>query len=242
MCVILFAQSEDPPTEKVYRSFYNQTITLTCYSPDKAIKKRYCLFIDTTKTSIFYQKLIERIEFDDYQLSLIERVCRDFKKAKKIKSLWSFKDDERLKNLKEKWIQVQRLNNQTYLFYANDYKNTSFFHLTDSTVVISKKGFPETFFIKNIQNLPYSTLIECFNGIKFTFRILDAKTNLSVLKTECYKPDYKVSYELVIPNKSFKNYNMIVNHSAAGKIPDDILFDEIDFDYISAYIGSITER
>lgn len=238
----LFAQTESPPTEKLYRSFYNETITLKCDNPEKAVKKRYCIFIDTAKTSVFYQKLAERIEFDDYHLSLIERACRDFKKSKKIETLWSFKDDERLKNLKEKWVQVQKVDGRPYLFYANDRKNNAFFHVTDSTVVVSKDGFPETFFIKHIQPLPNSTVVECFNGAKFTFKTLDAKNNLTVWKAEWSKFERGVMYQLVVPSKNFKDLNMIVNHSAADKVPDDFAFDEIDFEYIASYIGSISGR
>lgn len=88
-----FAQTTSNISESIYRSFYNETITIKPDNPDKIIKRRYGVFIDTTRNSVFCKNLESRIELDDYYQSIIFRHCRDFKAAKKLKELWSFKDD-----------------------------------------------------------------------------------------------------------------------------------------------------
>ena len=77
LCLFVFnlcAQSTKKLSETVYRSFYNQTITIYPDNPDKMIKKRYGVFIDTTKNSVFSQNLIEKLAFDDYHESASQTV------------------------------------------------------------------------------------------------------------------------------------------------------------------------
>lgn len=233
----LFAQKH---TETVYRSFYNQTITISPENPDKMIKKRYGVFIDTTKNSVFSQNLIERMAFDDYYESLIQRACRDFKASKKINELWSFKDDPILSQLPRKWFEVQELNGTTYIFCPKVLKNHYYFTLTDSTVHVSKGQAPDTYFIKSIQNTGHDIVIDCFQGVKFTIKILDEKTKLAVWKMENKELSSNTAlYRLSIPVDSFQYYNMIVNHSAEDKIPDDLIFDEPDYEELMATPNNI---
>ncbi|MFD2522081.1 hypothetical protein [Emticicia soli] len=222
----LFAQKH---TETVYRSFYNQTITISPENPDKMIKKRYSVFIDTTKNSVFSQNLIERIAFDDYYESLIQRACRDFKTSKKINELRSFKDDPILSQLPRKWFEAQELNGTTYIFCPKVLKNHYSFTLTDSTVHVSKGQAPDTYFIKSVRNTGNTIVIDCFQGTKFTIKILDEKTKLAVWKMEELGNNTAL-YRLSVPVDSFQYYNMIVNHSAEEKIPDDLIFDEPDYE------------
>ncbi|WP_337044217.1 hypothetical protein [Emticicia sp. 17c] len=228
----LFAQSTQTPSETVYRSFYNQTITIHPDNPDKVIKKRYGVFIDTTKNSVFARNLIEKMEFDDYHESLIQRACRDFKASKKLKELWSFKNDPLLSQLPKKWFEAQELNGKPYVFCPKVFKNHYFFTLTDSTVMVSQGLGPDTYFIKSIQNHSSAIVIECFQGVKFTIKILDEHTKLAVWKMENKNIDKGVVYRLSVPVDSFKYYHMIVNHSAEDKVPDDLVFDEIDLENI----------
>jgi hypothetical protein len=236
----LFAQNPQKTTETVYRSFYNQTITIQPENPDKMIKKRYGVFIDTTINSVFAKNLIERMVFDDYHESLIQRACRDFKASKKINELWSFKNDPLLSQLPKKWFEAQELNGTTYIFCPKVLKNHYYFTLTDSTVLVSKGLGPDTYFIKSVQNFQNKIIIDCFNGVKFTIKILDEKTKLAVWKMENKNIDTKVLYRLSVPVDSFSNYKMIVNHSAEDKIPDDLVFDEIDFESLLSASDSLS--
>ncbi len=226
----LFAQHPQGLSETVYRSFYNQTITIYPDNPDKMIKKRYGVFIDTTSNSVFSKNLIERMAFDDYHESLIQRACRDFKASKKIKELWSFKNDPLLSQMPKKWFEAQELNGTPYIFCPKVLKNHYYFTLTDSTVLVSKGLGPDTYFIKSVQKSNNLIVIDCFQGVKFSIRILNEKTNLAIWKMENKNLDTKVVYRLSVPLDSFSHYNMIVNHSAEDKIPDDLVFDEIDFE------------
>ena len=233
LCVFainLFAQSQYKPSELIYRSFYNQTITIHPDNPDKVIKKRYGVFIDTTKNSVFCQNLIQRMAFDDYYESLIQRACRDFKASKKITQLWSFKDDALLSQLPKQWFEAQELNGTPYIFCPKVLKNHYFFSLTDSTVIVSQGQGPQTYFIKSVQKVNHSIIIDCFQGAKFTVKILDEKTKLAVWKIESKSYDIGIVYRLSVPVDSFKYYNMIVNHSAEDKVPDDLVFDDIDYE------------
>ncbi len=234
----LFAQNTQKPSETVYRSFYNQTITIYPDNPDKMIKKRYGVFIDTTANSVFAKNLIERMAFDDYHESLIQRACRDFKASKKINELWSFKNDPLLSQLPRKWFEAQELNGTTYIFCPKILKTHYYFTLTDSTILVSKGLGPETYFIKSVQNTHNSIVIDCFQGVKFTIKILDEKTKLAIWKIENKNVDTKVVYRLSVPLDSFSYYNMIVNHSAEDKIPDDLVFDEIDYESLLSASGN----
>ncbi|WP_435356635.1 hypothetical protein [Emticicia sp. SJ17W-69] len=237
-----FAQSNDKLSESIYRSFYNETITIRPDNPDKVIKKRYGVFIDTTQNSVFCKNLIERTEFDDYHQSLIFRACRDFKASKKLNELWSFKDDPLYSMLPKKWFEAQELNGKTYIFCPKVLKGHYYFHLTDSTIIVSKGEGPNTYFIKSVKKFQNSIIIECFQGAKFTVRILDEKTKLAVWKIEDTSFDHGVIYRLSVPVSSFKYYNMIVNHSAEDKVPDDFIFDEIDFENFLSFSGKTKAR
>jgi hypothetical protein len=235
LCLFVFnlcAQSSKKLSETVYRSFYNQTITIYPDNPDKMIKKRYGVFIDTTQNSVFAKSLIERLAFDDYHESLIQRACRDFKASKKMNQLWSFKNDPLLSQLPKKWFEAQELNGTTYIFYPKVLKNHYAFTLTDSTVLVSRGLSLDTHFIKSVQTSGNGIVIDCFQGVKFTVKVLDEKTKLAVWKIENKSIDNTVLYRLSVPLDSFSYYNMIVNHSAEDKIPDDLTFDEIDFEGI----------
>jgi hypothetical protein len=226
----LFAQTNSKLSETIYRSFYNETITIHPDNPDKVIKKRYGVFIDTTQNSVFCKNLQERTEFDDYHQSLIYRACRDFKTSKKIKEMWSFKDDPLYSSLPKKWFEAQKLNGTTYIFCPKVLKGHYYFHLTDSTIIVSKGEGPDTYFIKSVKKFQSSIIIECFQGAKFTVKILDAKTQLAVWKIEDTNFEHGIICRLSMPVSSFKYYNMIVNHSTEEKMPDDLVFDEIDYE------------
>ncbi len=237
-----FAQTESQLSETIYRSFYNETITIHPDNPDKVIKKRYGVFIDTTQNSVFCKNLEERIELDDYYQSIIFRHCRDFKAAKQIKKLWSFGDDSIYSALPKKWFEAQELNGKTYVFCPKSIKGHYAFHLTDSTIVTSKGEGPETHFIKSVKRFQNSTIIESFQGSKFTIKILDETTKLSIWKIEDKQFERGVIYRLSVPVSSFKHYDMIVNHSAEDKVPDDLVFDEIDYETFLSFSGKIKAR
>jgi hypothetical protein len=237
-----FAQTNSKLSESIYRSFYNETITIRPDNPDKVIKKRYGVFIDTTRNSVFCKNLEERIEFDDYHQSLIFRACRDFKKSKDMKQLWSFKNDPVYSALPKKWFEAQELNGKTYIFCPKTLKGHYYFHLTDSTVLVSKGEVPSTYFIKSVKKFQNSTIIECFQGTKFTVKILDEKTQLAVWKIEDASFEHGVFYRLSVPVNSFKYYHMIVNHSAEDKVPDDFIFDEIDYENFLSFSGKVKAR
>ncbi len=240
LCLLInqsFAQTDSKLSESVYRSFYNETISIRPENPDKMIKKSHGVFIDTTRNSIFCKNLEERIDFDDYHQSLIFRACRDFKTSKNLKQLWSFKDDAVYNSLPKKWFEAQQLNGKTYVFCPKVLKGHYYFHLTDSTIIVSKGEGPNTYFIKSVRKFQNSVIVECFQGAKFTVKILDEKTNLAVWKIEDLSFDRGVIYHLSVPVSSFKYYNMIVNHSAGDKIPDDLIFDEIDFENFLSFSG-----
>ncbi|RYU92647.1 hypothetical protein [Emticicia agri] len=235
LCLLVFnlcAQSSKKLSETVYRSFYNQTITIYPDNPDKMIKKRHGVFIDTTQNSVFSQNLIEKLAFDDYHESLIQRACRDFKASKKINELWSFKNDPLLSQVPRKWFEAQELNGTTYIFCPKVLKNHYSFTITDSTVLVSKGLGPDTYFIKSVQNSANGIVIDCFQGVKFTIKILNEQTKLAIWKMENKSLDNTVLYRLSVPVDSFSHYSMIVNHSAEDKIPDDLIFDEIDYEGI----------
>lgn len=243
LCLFVFnlcAQSSKKLSETVYRSFYNQTITIYPDNPDKMIKKRYGVFIDTTQNSVFSQNLIEKLAFDDYHESLIQRACRDFKASKKMNELWSFKNDPLLSLLPKKWFEAQELNGTTYIFCPKVLKNHYSFTVTDSTILVSKGFGPDTYFIKSVQNSPNGIVIDCFQGVKFTVKVLDEKTKLAIWKMENKSTDNTVIYRLSVPLDSFSHYNMIVNHSAEDKIPDDLIFDEIDYEGILSMPSSLS--
>ncbi|MBA4854060.1 hypothetical protein [Emticicia sp. BO119] len=243
LCLFIFnlsAQSSKKLSETVYRSFYNQTITIYPDNPDKMIKKRYGVFIDTTQNSVFAKNLIEKLMFDDYHESLIQRACRDFKASKKINELWSFRNDPLLSQLPKKWFEAQELNGTTYIFCPKVIKNHYSFSLTDSTVLVSKGLGPDTYFIKSIQNSANGIVIDCFQGVKFTIKILNEQTKLAIWKMENKSPDHTILYRLSVPFDSFSYYNMIVNHSAEEKIPDDLTFDEIDYEGILSMPSSLS--
>jgi hypothetical protein len=235
----LFAQTESKISETIYRSFYNETITIRPDNPDKVIKKRYGIFIDTTQNSVFSKKLEERIAFDDYHQSLIYRACRDFKASKKLKELWSFKDDTLYKSLPNKWFEAQELNGKTYVFYPRAIKGHYSFHLTDSTVIVYDGEWPQIHFIKSVKKFQNSIIIDCFQGSKITVRILDPKTKLAIWKIVDSGFEHGVIYRFSMPVDSFKYYNMIVNHSIEDKVPDDLIFDEIDFENLLSFAGKM---
>jgi hypothetical protein len=237
-----YAQNESNISEKIYRSFYNETITIRPDNPDKVIKKRYGIFIDTTQNSVFCKNLEERIEFDDYHQSLIFRACRDFKLAKKINKLWSFKDDSLYNTIPKKWFEAQALNGKTYVFCPKTIKGHYFFHLTDSTIVVSKGDVPETHFVKSVKKFQNAIIINCFEGSKFTVKVLDEKTKLAIWKIEDNSYEHGVIYRLSVPVESFKYYSMIVNHSAEDKVPDDLVFDEIDYEDMLSFSGKLKAR
>ena len=245
LCLLMsqsFAQTNSKLSETIYRSFYNETITIRPDNPDKVIKKRYGVFIDTTKNSVFCRNLQERIEFDDYHQSLIFRVCRDFKAAKNIKQLWSFKDDSLYSSLQKKWFEAQELNGTTYVFCPKVLKGHYYFHLTDSTIIVSRGEGPKTYFVKSVKKFQNSIIIECFRGAKFTVKLLDEKTQLAIWKIEDTSFEHGVIYRLSVPVSSFKYYNMIVNHSAEDKVPDDLIFDEIDYENFLSFTGKAKAR
>lgn len=238
LCLLIsqsFAQNNSKLSESIYRSFYNETITIHPDNPDKVIKKRYGVFIDTTRNSVFCKNLEQRTEFDDYHQSLIYRACRDFKASKKMNELWSFKDDLLYNTLPKKWFEAQELNGKTYIFCPKVLKGHYYFHLTDSTVIVSKGEGPHTYFIKAVKKFQNSIIIECFQRYRFTVKILNEKTQLAIWKIEDMSFQHGVIYRLSVPVSSFKYYNMIINHSAEGKVPDDFIFDEIDYENFLSY-------
>lgn len=226
-----FGQKACSPSETIYRSIFNQTIRICPENPDKVVKKRNVIFIDTTKNSIFSKNLSTQIDFDDYQQSIIDRACRDFKASKKIKNLWSFEYDTVFNKLPKKWFEAQTLNNTTYIFCPNTIKGHYAFHLTDSTIIVSKGDYPRTYFIKTVKKDQSSILLECFNGSKFTVKYLDKVSKLAIWKIEDKELELGNFYRLLVPTESFKYYNMIVNHSA-NKVPDDFIFDDVDYDEV----------
>ncbi|WP_394993221.1 hypothetical protein [Emticicia sp.] len=245
LCLLInqsIAQTNSILSESVYRSFYNETITIRPDNPEKVIKKRYGVFIDTTRNSVFCKNLDERTEFDDYHQSLIYRACRDFKASKKIKQLWSFKDDPVYSSLPKKWFEAQELNGKTYIFCPKVLKGHYYFHLTDSTIIVSKGEGPNTYFIKSVKKVQNSIIIECFQGSKFTIKVLDEKTHLAIWKIEDTSFERGVHYRLSVPVSSFKYYNMIVNHSAEDKVPDDFIFDEIDYENFLSFKVETKEK
>ncbi|AFK02341.1 hypothetical protein Emtol_1192 [Emticicia oligotrophica DSM 17448] len=237
-----FAQTSTDITETIYRSFYNETVTIKPENPDKAIKRRYCIFIDTTQSSIFSKNLEQSIELDDYYQSIVYRHCRNFKASKKLNQLWSFKDDSLFQSLPQKWFEAQELNNKTYIFCPKSIRGHYSFHLSDSTIVVTKGEGPETHFIKTVKKLQNSIMIDCFQGSKFTIKILDTKTQLAIWKIEDNIYEHSVIYRLSVPVNSFKYYHKIVNHSIEDKIPDDLVFDEIDFEDILSFTGKMKAR
>ncbi|CAH0996071.1 hypothetical protein EMA8858_02201 [Emticicia aquatica] len=237
-----FAQTESKLSESIYRSFYNETITIRPDNPDKVIKKRYGIFIDTTQNSVFARNLDERTEFDDYHQSLIFRACRDFKASKKLKELWSFKDDTLYNSIPKKWFEAQKLNGNTYVFCPKTLKGHYYYHLTDSTIIVSKGEGPKTYFIKSVKKFQNSIIIDCFQGSKFTVKILDQKTKLAIWKIEDNTFEHGVVYRLSVPVNSFKYYNLIVNHSAEDKVPDDLTFDEIDYENLLSFTNKLQAR
>ncbi len=72
--------------------------------------------------------------------------------------------------------------------------------------------------------------------------VLDEKTKLAVWKIEDSNFEHGVIYRLSVPVSSFKYYNMIVNHSAEDKVPDDFIFDEIDFENFLSFSGKSKAR
>jgi hypothetical protein len=237
-----FAQTESNISESIYRSFYNETITIKPDNPDKVIKRRYGIFIDTTQNSVFCKNLEERIDLDDYYQSIVFRHCRDFKASKQMKELWSFKDDTLYNSLPKKWFEAQELNGKTYVFCPKSIKGHYAFHLTDSTIVTTKGEGPETHFIKSVKKFQNSIIIDCFQGSKFTVKILDEKTKLAIWKIEDTRYEHGVIFRLSVPVSSFKHYNMIVNHSAEDKVPDDLIFDEIDYENLLSFTGKMKTR
>lgn len=235
----IFAQTESKISESIYRSFYNETITIKPDNPDKVIKRRYGIFIDTTRNSVFCKNLEERINLDDYYQSIVFRHCRDFKASKQMKELWSFKDDTLYSSLPKIWFEAQEVNGKTYVFCPKNIRGYYSFHLTDSTIVITKGEGPETHFIKTVKKFQHSIIIDCFKGSKFTVKILDKKTKLAIWKIEDTRYENGVIFRLSVPVNSFKYYNMIVNHSSDDKMPDDLIFDEIDYENLPSFTGKM---
>ncbi|MFY7908215.1 MAG: hypothetical protein ACOVO2_01620 [Emticicia sp.] len=238
----LCAQALSNISESIYRSFYNETITIKPDNPDKVIKRRYGIFIDTTKNSVFCKNLEARIDLDDYYQSIVFRHCRDFKASKNMKELWSFKDDTLYNSLPKKWFEAQELNGKTYVFCPKNIKGHYSFHLTDSTIITNKGEGPETHFIKSVKKFQNSIIIDCFQGSKFTIKVLDPNTKLAIWKIEDTRYERGVIFRLSVPVTSFKYYNLIVNHSAEDKVPDDLIFDEIDFEEQLSFSGKAKTR
>lgn len=230
----VFAQAGSNISESIYRSFYNETITIKPDNPEKVIKRRYGIFIDTTQNSVFCRNLVERINLDDYYQSIVFRHCRDFKASKKMKQLWSFKDDSLYSSLPKKWFEAQELNGKTYIFCPKTIKGHYSFHLTDSTIITTKGEGPETHFIKSVKKFQNSIIIDCFQGSKFTVKVLDEKTKLAIWKIEDAHYKHGVIFRLSVPVSSFKYYNMIVSHSKE-KVAEDLIFDEIDYEKLLSF-------
>ncbi|MBF04510.1 MAG: hypothetical protein CMP76_14590 [Flavobacterium sp.] len=179
------------------------------------------LFIDTTRTSQFYQSYLDwnpNLQQEDFS-DVLNLITKKYPLQK-----------QKISNFPRKWITIEKLNGE-FLIYRPCNGNTESFVITDEALYFFHQLEPEVALLHQVItsndttfNATLHTLSENNTVISFDFSIQPSATkDVYQLK---YSHDTIVEERYVIPMDKVTHFNLVVNHC-----PEDMVREYDNFDY-----------
>lgn len=204
---------KNPPTTNKNR--YVIDTILEKNDPKKLDLTKHQLYIDTTRTCQYYQKLLEWKPFTHLDPSILYYVEEIAKKHTPIKI--------ELKDFPTLWVSLNKYQGE-YILYDRCDGNDPIYGLTDSTFILFGPLESDATIISKVIKITKNELeieLRCFK----TEENRDNKGLLKIKQTE-KKDIYLLEYECngwkiscyVTPVENIKNFDVIVNHCYDRKV------------------------
>ncbi|MDT0554352.1 hypothetical protein, partial [Urechidicola vernalis] len=201
-------KAENKPTEIPAWKIDLDTI-LERNNPKNLDLSKHQLFIDTTKTSEFYQKYSNwkphKLDNDVVSYHINEIAKKH--KSKKIE----------YGNFPKQWVSLKKINNEFVIYEPCDGTTTSF-ELTENSVIFYYQIEPDADLISELKKLTDNTVELELRTVPQ--KIESEKTKLSITPTE-FKNIYLLKYSFgewfVTPRDKVVEFDLIVNHCPTTK-------------------------
>ena len=178
-------------------------------NPKNLDLSKHQLFIDTTRTSEFYQKYSnwKPHKLDNDAVSYHINEISKKHKSKKIE----------YGNFPKQWVSLKKMNNEFVVYEPCDGTTTSF-ELTENSVIFYYQIEPDADLISELKKLTDNTLELELRTVPQ--KIESEKTKLSITPTE-FKNVYLLKYSFgewfVTPRDKVAEFDLIVNHCPTTK-------------------------